>query len=451
MTKSRYFYLLFYTVLFWLTDWLGAEMTIDYSYFQLLDAVQLQNNLGQSLLYLHSQPPLMNFILGLALKFQALTGISAQLSLLCLHFLMGGLIIFCLDWLAVRFVANKYARIAFMLLVLLNPMFYSFLFLYFYTIHELLLLSLLFGFIYRFYQNPRLQNYLAICLIMLGLVYTRTLFHFGWAFIILGGLLLTNRRFWLQERRKSSLVLAGTAVLLLLWPMKNYLLFGFFSTSSWQGYNLSRGIPLSETVSIDTLFKQADPQRDVPENFHHIQTVHQIKKSDGSLNWNYYPLIAYGQHLQEETLNLIWEKPQILGEKATTNYTNRYVIYSGRNPYDGLYDRRSTATPPLNSWVSLYETVLFHNVKGVPSFGDVNVFFFLFPIIMLLSLIKIARSWCQKSAEIQTIWWIWLTIMWVLLMILFVDGVEANRIRFSTEPFLFLLAAWLIPNFRRGE
>lgn len=420
-------------------------MTIDYSYFQLLDAVQLQNNLWQSLLFLHSQPPLMNFILGLALKFQSFTGISAQMSLLCLHFLIGGLIIYCLDWLVVRLVANKYARIGFMLLLLLNPMFYSFLFLYFYTIHELLLLSLLFGFIYRYYQTPRLQNYLAICLIMLGLVYTRSLFHFGWAFIVLAGLLMTNQRFFLKERRKSSLVLAVTAVLLFLWPMKNYLLFGIFSTSSWQGYNLSRGIPLTETISIDTLFKQADPQRDVPENFQHIQTVHQVKKSDGSFNWNYYSLIGYGQRLQEETLNLIWEKPQILGEKAITNYTNRYIIYSGRNPYDGLYDRRSTGTPSLYTWVSFYEKLLFQNVKGFPPFDDVNVFFFLFPIVMLLSLIKMAHSWRQKSAEIQTIWWIWLTIMWVLLMILFVDGLEANRIRFSTEPFLILLAAWLIP------
>ena len=40
----------------------------------------------------------------------------------------------------------------------------------------------------------------------------------------------------------------------------------------------------------------------------------------------------------------------------------------------------------------------------------------------------------------------WCTLVWVLTMVLLVDGVEGNRMRFSTEPYLYLLTLWIAGN-----
>ena len=37
-----------------------------------------------------------------------------------------------------------------------------------------------------------------------------------------------------------------------------------------------------------------------------------------------------------------------------------------------------------------------------------------------------------------------LSVVWVLAMILLVDGLEGNRIRFSSDPLLWLLIAWAL-------
>jgi hypothetical protein len=42
-------------------------------------------------------------------------------------------------------------------------------------------------------------------------------------------------------------------------------------------------------------------------------------------------------------------------------------------------------------------------------------------------------------------------VIWVLAVTLLVDGSEANRLRFSTQPYLLLLAVWAVESAWRGR
>jgi hypothetical protein len=68
-------------------------------------------------------------------------------------------------------------------------------------------------------------------------------------------------------------------------------------------------------------------------------------------------------------------------------------------------------------------------------------FAILFPVLLVSGGIALwrRRPW---GPEERTSAMMFFTILWVLALVLFVDGPEGNRVRFSTEPYLFLIAGW---------
>jgi hypothetical protein len=68
-------------------------------------------------------------------------------------------------------------------------------------------------------------------------------------------------------------------------------------------------------------------------------------------------------------------------------------------------------------------------------------FAILFPILMAATGIALwrRRPW---GPEERTVAVMFFTVLWVLALVVFVDGPEGNRVRFSTEPYLFLMAGW---------
>ena len=67
-------------------------------------------------------------------------------------------------------------------------------------------------------------------------------------------------------------------------------------------------------------------------------------------------------------------------------------------------------------------------------------FSFVFPLVMVGAAFAIGRSWKTDPARSRTALFLFFCVAWVFAVALLVDGSEANRIRFSTEPYLFLLA-----------
>src|SRR6185295_10995835 len=168
----------------------GYRMTVPYDFFQFLAKEPLRSRLGESLLNLHAQPPLLNLLLGMALKLERATGWAPERTLLVLHLALGAVVTVALWTLLVRLGVSPWLRRLVMVLVLLDPAFYIFLLLFFYSFHELVLLLLAAVAVQRFLVTRQVRFYAAACACLVTLTYTRTLFHFVWTLAVLAGLAL---------------------------------------------------------------------------------------------------------------------------------------------------------------------------------------------------------------------------------------------------------------------
>lgn len=434
----------------------GYRMTVPYDFFQFLAKEPLRSRLGESLLNLHSQPPLLNLLLGLALKLERATGWTPERSLLVFHLALGGVATVALWMLLVRLGVNPWLRRLVMILVLLDPAFYIFLLLFFYSFHELVLLLLAAVAVQRFLFTRQVRFYAAACACLVTLTYTRTLFHFVWTLAVLAALALAARP---EDFRRPVLgLLAASALLLLAWPAKNLLSFGFFGYSSWQGYNLSQGL-VHEYPPIWAAFVIEDkPGREearealattVPERFRSIPVLAEATKESGAPNWNHYSMILLSRGLERPVLRRLREHPSLLLAKAARNY-RQAVIDPVRDPF--LHTLEEQAPNPLAwIWLRVHEQGVYLYFGKDPQTGPLPGYAWLLPPALIFVAVQVVRRRRSDPAGAGTAALLLCAVVWVLAMVLFVDGREGNRMRFSTQPLLLAAVAWSLTRSPRSE
>jgi hypothetical protein len=424
----------------------GWRMQVSYEYFQLLAREPLTSRLAESLFNLHAQPPLLNLLLGLALKMERATGLPPERSLLALQLALGAAAALALYALLVRLGVSPWLRRLVLAVILLDPALYSFVLDFFYPLHELLLLSLAAVAVQRFLATRRSGLYAAACFCLVALTYTRALFHVAWTLAVLLALALAGSR---ESRRPVLGALAASALLLLAWPVKNAVRFGVLGFSSWQGYNLSQGLvdrypPIWDAFVFGALPSQERARealaRSVPERFRGIPVLAEPAKAPGVPNWNHVAIIPLSRRLESLVLQRLREHPELLLAKAATNY-RQAVIYAARNPYAADLDWRAR-TPLARFWLSFYESTVDLYRGDDPQTGPLPGFAWVLPPALLLVLIQTVRRRKRDPAGAGTAAFLLAAVLWVLAMVLLVDGREGNRIRFSTQPLLYVAVAW---------
>ena len=211
-------------------------------FWQILDPYLLTNHLTSSLLYLHTQPPLFNLLLGLFFKL-----FPGSLNVAFSVFYLGlGLVLF---WSLYQIMTSLGVndKIAALLTILFSVspacvLYENWLF-YTYLMALFLMLSLLF--LRRFVSG---QGFWPCFLFFLSLalcVLTRTSFHLIWFLVLL---LLVLR---LQRLHAKRILLASAFPLLLLIFLyaKNLYLFGEYPGSTWLGMSLFKIV--SSEVSLE--------------------------------------------------------------------------------------------------------------------------------------------------------------------------------------------------------
>jgi hypothetical protein len=422
-------------------------MEIPYQFFQFLAREPLATRLGESLFNLHGQPPLLNLLLGLALKLERATGWAPERTLLALHLALGAAVAVALGTLLVRLGVSRWLRRLVLVLVLLSPAFYIFLFRYFYSFHELVLLVLAAVAVERFLASRRARYYAAVCACLVTLTYTRALFHFGWTLAVLLALALAVRP--AGSGRPVFAALAASAVLLLAWPVKNQLRFGVFGYSSWQGYNLSQGLirtypPIWSAFALGEMAGQEEARatlaRTVPERFRSIPVLADAMKAPGSPNWNHYSIIPLSRGLGRSVLRRLREHPELLLAKAARNY-RQAVIDPSRDPFYRRLEEQAP-TPLAWIWLRLHEQAAYLYFGDDPQRGPPPGFAYLLPPALGLVAVQILRRRKTDPAGAGTAAFLLFSVVWVLAMVLVVEGSEGNRIRFSTQPLLLVAVAW---------
>jgi hypothetical protein len=428
----------------------GGAFFINSALWQLLPMRPLAEDLGGSLLDLHAQPPILNVLFGVAVKIALATGWRAEAVLAPAFFLVGAGVVVALAVLAARVMPlSVAARRAALATFVLNPFLYGSVTFFFYTPLEALFLLLSALFAAKYFDTPTSYRLAAAVAPAVLLVYTRSLFHPLWCVGLIVGMVA-----WTREARpwRSVAVAAAALVLLGAWPTKNLLRFGFFGFSSWSGYSLSRGLPLDFDPAIQVFDrKTTEPVTRagihtvhalVPSEFEGRPTLSAVAKPNGAPNWNHYAVIPLFRELADAAASFIAEHPQVLVHRALHYYLNGYSMYEARWAYDGSLGAEVRDVP--SRWVTAYEAAVIWPFRPVePRHTALTTgFAILFPVLLAfpgLVLVRRRRRWCAPERTVAVMLY---SVVWVLALALLVDGKEANRMRFSTEPFLFLAFAW---------
>ena len=458
-------FLAVYALLFAAWNLAGGSFRVWPDLWQLLPWPPLFEDLGTALLDLHSQPPFLNLLFGLALKVAVGTGVMLETVLQPIYFAIGAVTVSVITAAAARTIARTWVRRAMLSLIVLNPYFYAVHHYLFYTAWEVLFLALIVFLSLRYFDHPSAGRLAAVLSPAVLLVYTRSLFHPLWFLLFLAMLLILILPRTAAGWRPLAIVGVVALLLVAAWPLKNLVRFGFFGLSSWSGLSVARGLPTGEPLlpsgypsrlaafarsSTEPLEPAiaAQAQGLVPPEFQGSPALTMLTKPDGSPNWNHYALIPLSRQLGSAAFEQLRIRPSLLFMKAVDFYLNGYAIYEARWPYHREFSPEMT-TGTL--WAGLYEMVVFQRFRPYdPGHTGVTTgFAILFPIALVAAGIALwrRRPWGAPERAIVVMLF---AILWVLALVIFVDGPEGNRVRFSTEPYLFLVAGWLMGSGRSG-
>ncbi|HEU4472167.1 MAG TPA: hypothetical protein VFR58_13840 [Flavisolibacter sp.] len=234
----------------------GLDFQYDalYKYWQYLDVDTLQHNLLRGVWYNHAQPPLFNLFLGAVLK---LAGGAAP-AVLALFFKLVTLAIGFLVYLILRrLVKHPRLPLVLALFYLLSPASMVFENELFYTTFISLLLMISTYMLLSLGENPGWKRAAGFFLPLVLICLTRSMYHLAWIFLVALMVLFFYRR----RRGLHKLAVTGAVAFLMVggWYVKNYFMFGEFSTSSWIGMNLARNVFHDAVVTDSSKIESIEP------------------------------------------------------------------------------------------------------------------------------------------------------------------------------------------------
>jgi len=460
----RRFYSIGVFVLGFLFAWIaGMRMRIPFDFFQLQAEDWLLYDLWPSIFYLHSQPPLLNLWLGLGLKIAWVLNAAPESVMLIFHLALGLLGAGLVAAFAHGFLRSSRLAVASTLLILLHPMLYASLHQYFYTFQEWVLMLGLAVAVRRHAELPSWKSFAWIALIVTITVYTRSLFHPLWAIVILVACVGWGfRGLTAIARRQRVAIFALAFIAMLLWPIKNFAVFGVFGFSSWQGANFAQDIAMKDfPIPVDG---------EIPPSLRDVKCLSEKLKilevvGDESLvafNYNHYTIIETSRKLMALSTEMIQNDPALFKAKLVRNYW-AFTRFTGRQPHYAEFGVGDQLGPTSKAWMKLYEIILNQDFRATSDLMLIqyreknsgiekdrwipSLMWLTLPLILILAAIQAVRLRRSRSAEAFTAAILICNIVWVMTMVLLVDGREGNRMRFSTEPYMIWLAFWIVDGF----
>lgn len=440
------YFLIILCVYFFSRLYFSFFLKLDFSYYQKDNLVQyldfglLKNELWTSLFYLHSQPPLFNFLIGIV---EIIFGRDSSIVLSFLFNIMGVLTAILgfnvLDKLGV----NKTVSTILIVFYILSPatILYESLFFYTHPIIFFLIFSAYHLVVYL--QDEKIINGFFFFLGIALAVLTTSFFHLIW-FLGLGLFVLLNKK-------TNRIVLLKAAALpfliILALYLKNYFVFGQFNTSSWLGLNLSRITvhhldnsiklnlikkgQLSELSAFAPFTHYNDLDSSVIKYFSHktgISVLDQTVKPNGRANFNNYGYLIISKKMLADDLYVVKNYPQIYFSgiaKAFIKYFDTPTNYKliGVNKFR------------INSYNKIFDAFIYGASMNTKT-GYTS--FVVLPIIIILGFflfIKTKTNYVLKCF----IGFALLNILYVMFVGNFLEYGENNRFRYYTEIFSVLL------------
>lgn len=443
--------------------WSGLTLDIPWAYYQILDRHELESHPVWSLLFLHSQPPLLNGLLATILAGSTALGLPPET--LCNLFFAGiaAFVIWGVFQLTLDVTRHAgWATVA-ALVMAADPGLHLFEHQFFYPLLLQALLLMLALCAVRYLREGQPRHLLGAVLAIVLACNTGSLYHPVWA-LGAGALVL-----WpVHGRRVSrSLVLLAAGLLVIgmvCWPLKNLFVFGQYTTSSWEGYNLARGVPgLEEELARSGWRNDAElGYKELKASFPGAPTatLESRFKTDGSVNMNQYRLLALNTRLKAFAVNWRvkhlreWSSMAVAQYWMWTRaaYADCYVpgLSVGGNEWYRGYAMLHQAVffPDLRPilercWPALKRLAcshVTHQPVAITLFG-----LLVFPAILTTSILRATSAQSEADHAIRrTSMVMVLCILWVLFVPCLTDGHEGNRMRFAVDPLITVLGLKLL-------
>ena len=473
---------------------LGIRLDTDnlYTMWQIVDPVWLRKDLAETLFYLHGQPPLFNFIVGLVAKLPesawapVWTGIFMCLGLaLCLT-------IFHLCR-AFSFSRLSATAIAFLFTITPQAILYENWLLYTYPTALLLTLGALLAVHYlRTGTSLSLWGMVAafVCVCLM-----RSMFHLVWIMVLFGfiwwGTLLAG-----YARPRAARALVTGIVIVSSVYCKNFLLFGSFSASSWFGmtflqtvyYERNWAWPERAYVAVkpevvERLLEQrelslASKYGAFSQRISEDETLKELlrrpnvrllanpaKSRSRYTNYNYEPYIEFSRMSARDAMVLLRHDAGVY----LSNIASNAFRYFFKPSYDYVF--LSDNARHIGAWNKFFYALLIRESLSehpmVTQASDVAegradrfrawreewhaAYLLAFTVIVALvfslhkglqaALAAVAGKTALHQFEWLIISWI---MLWACVVPILLSGFEAHRMRFMIEPLLvvtFLIAA----------
>jgi hypothetical protein len=417
---------------------------------QLLDLNLLENNLLESIFYLHSQPPIFNLLVGLGLKVFGANGIgiAANIVFLLLGLMNAWLIYECALLMKIGPKLSLFASLFFMLspstILFENYLFYT------YPIVSLLILSLYFLLKYNATKQTKFAVFFIYTLACICL--TRSLFHISWfvaALVLVIYLGPTSfKSFW-----KYSVL---PICLVFLWHFKNLVIFGFFGTSSWLGMSWTKmcisrdaqvNAEISSTLSpndqqlfawggftsienLQTLFGASNASKN-------IEVLDQMNKSNGATNYNHIIIPKASNEYKDLCKTIIQNHPEVYLRNITDAcfYYLRpaYYYFIMKEQYNGHYKKN---TDKLSTYIDFlgFDPFRIFNVQKHEAIAKVAL-----PAFFFIAAIGIAFFSLMRKENRMIFAYMLLTIMLISSVSNLFEIGENDRFRYLTFPFVLIL------------
>ena len=432
-------------------------------FWQYLDVALLKGHLAESLLYLHSQPPLFNLFLGVVLKlfpghyataFQAVflaMGIGLYASLFLVMRRLG-----ISSWLGLILSTLFMASPSF---VLYEEWLCS-------TLPVTLALVLSVLFLQSFVERGRGASALGFFLCLLFLCGTWALFHLAYLGVVTGGLVV------LLPRKRSILLKAAIPVACLVVALyaKNLVLFGHFAPSTWLGMNVARvtlqrasraertQLVTAGKISRIALMRPFQPIEAYPtqygqvRGFESVPSLREVTKSTGAPNLNHLGYVTLSEQYLEDSLALAWNRPAAYARGVRAAWLYYFTSTSAPGHLTSNIERLDL---PARLWDRfLYGRLSFEVPVDWNNRRPLHVTLLIgLPLVLLVSL-RLALGHPAGGAGLPheqrlLVGYMCFNILWVALVGNSIEVGENNRFRFTTDPLSIVLAGLVVQRLLR--
>ncbi len=440
-------------VVFLLSELLAHNLGIRFAWetldrlYQYLDPAILREDLVRGVFYLHAQPPLFNLFLGAVLKLfptASPTIFSFVFGMTALGLLLG------MAWLMRKLEVSDAVSGIVLLMFALSPNFPVYRNWLFYTLPVAALLVLGGICLQRHLDSGRwlpLGGFLASAT---SLMMMRSVYHPLWLIVLVAALAPL-----VPVSRRRGLLTGSVVVVLLvaLWFLKNLLLVGSFSGSTWLGMSIAKRWPVSQAEIAELKrdgslppFWHRRPFQEPKELaafgfFGEARSDHPALdapyKTNGEPNFNHRDYVTISDSMLDGDLHLLRRFPARYLQRVATAIL--LFLQPGPNSVDFLVDYDFAPVNRYRGWLTRYVFLGGEISRPIRMWEPPpSLTLLIFPVLLWTG----ARAvWRAPSEMRPLLLYMLVNVVWVFAVTNLVEIGENDRMRWEVEPFLAIFFA----------